>query len=45
MAEERRKRESRALRVLPIETVDGLRWWVGVTGGEDIVDMFALERQ
>jgi len=44
MAEERRERESRALRVLPIEMLDGLRWWVGVTGGEDIVDMSALKR-
>lgn len=45
MAEERREMESRALRVLPIEMLDGLRRWVGDTGGEDMVDMSAPKRQ
>jgi hypothetical protein len=43
MAEERRERESLVLRVLPIEMVDGLRRWVGDTGGEDMVDIVCAE--
>ena len=45
MAEERRERESRALRVLAIEMLDGLRRWVGLTGGEDMMDMSASKRR